>query len=60
MSIKVVKSRCPENHRCPVVNYCPTGAISQNGYSAPEINMEKCTSCGRCTMVCPSGAIQGR
>ncbi len=58
MAITVVSYRCPKNHRCPAIRVCPAGAMSQNGYSAPIVDESKCTNCGRCTRVCPTGAIQ--
>ncbi|MCF7833254.1 MAG: 4Fe-4S binding protein [Candidatus Marinimicrobia bacterium] len=50
--IQVREEYCPQNHRCPVISRCPIGAISQNGYSAPIIDQEKCTDCGICTRSC--------
>ncbi len=44
---------CPQNHHCPSIRVCPVGAIVQhNPNSAPEIDEEKCTSCGICTNSC--------
>lgn len=49
----VVKTeRCPQNHRCPAVQVCPVGALSQKGFSAPVIDYETCTSCGKCARYC--------
>ena len=48
----VVKQRCPQNHHCPVINSCPTGAISQVGLKAPVIDYKLCTSCGKCVRYC--------
>lgn len=50
--IEIRKEHCPKNHPCPVVRRCPVGAISQEGYGAPIIDMEKCTDCGICTRSC--------
>jgi hypothetical protein len=36
--ITVVKSYCPQNHPCPTVRLCPTGAIIQRGNAAPEVD----------------------
>lgn len=53
--IAVNKSTCPQNHPCPVVRLCPTGAITQPDiYSAPVVDQSKCTECMRCTMACGS------
>ena len=57
MSVKVVTSRCPQNHKCPAIRVCPFNAITQKGYSAPVIVLEKCVSCGKCTSFCPMGAL---
>lgn len=59
MSVIVVdESRCPQNHPCPVVRYCPTGAIKQRSWnSAPEIDKENCKNCGLCVRVCGYGAF---
>jgi len=58
MSILIHASRCPQNHRCPAMKHCPTGAITQNGYAVPVIDPEKCIECGKCVMVCPTGAME--
>lgn len=55
--IKTDKTRCPQNHPCPLTGICPVGAISQDGFSAPEIDHEKCVSCGRCVNSCPYQAL---
>ena len=58
-TIIVEESRCPQNHPCPVVGYCPTGAIKQKSWnSAPEIDRENCLNCGRCVNFCGYGAFQ--
>lgn len=44
---------CPQNHPCPALSYCPTGAISQEDiFSAPSIDQELCTGCEQCVRVC--------
>ncbi|MGD9978199.1 MAG: 4Fe-4S binding protein [Bacteroidales bacterium] len=58
-AIIVEESRCPQNHPCPAVHYCPTGAIRQRSWnSAPEIDREDCMSCGRCINFCGFGVFQ--
>lgn len=57
MTIKINKERCPQNHPCPSVRICPTGALTQKGFNAPEIDKEKCIECMRCVSYCPTGAI---
>jgi Fe-S-cluster-containing hydrogenase component 2 len=54
---KVVGSRCPQDHPCPLVRVCPTGAISQAGFAAPVIDEEKCVECGLCAASCGYRAI---
>lgn len=56
--ITIDKNRCPQNHRCPSINVCPVGAISQNGFELPVINQELCVECGKCIKFCPRKAIQ--
>lgn len=49
--IKVDENRCPKNHYCPITNIC--SAITQKDInSAPVIDKEKCTKCGRCVNLC--------
>ncbi|MBN1758520.1 MAG: hypothetical protein JW863_09395 [Chitinispirillaceae bacterium] len=44
--IVVRKEFCSQNHSCPV------GAISQNGFSAPVVDDEKCICCCKCVKRC--------
>lgn len=57
MILAVKKSRCPQNHSCPSVRVCPVGALSQKGYAAPVVDMEKCIKCGKCERFCPMRAL---
>lgn len=57
MSIFVNKNRCPQNHPCPSVRVCPTGALIQKGFRAPTVEEAKCISCQKCVKFCPMGAI---
>ena len=57
MAVIIKKDRCPQNHPCPMVRSCPTGAIVQDGMNAPEIDEEKCIDCGKCVKGCPMGAF---
>ena len=58
MKITVNKRFCPQNHPCPSVRVCPVGALSQKGFGAPEIDYNKCVSCGKCVRYCPMGAFE--
>lgn len=58
LKMTVVKSRCPQNHRCPAIRVCPVDAITQKGYDAPKIDQEKCIKCGKCVKFCPMGALK--
>ncbi len=53
----VIGNRCPQNHPCPLVRACPTGAISQEGFAAPVIDEEKCIECGLCAVSCGYRAV---
>ena len=55
LSIKV--ENCPQNHKCPAVNICPVGALSQQDFSAPAIDREKCIARGKCSTFCPKKAL---
>lgn len=57
MSLVVNTSRCPQNHPCPSVKVCPVGALSQKGFSAPLVDMDKCIKCGKCVNFCPKRAL---
>ena len=54
----VIKEKCPQDHACPALSHCPTQAIVQHGYQAPEVLREKCIACGKCAKVCPKKALQ--
>jgi ferredoxin len=55
--LKVIKSRCPQNHNCPSMRVCKPGALTQKGFSAPEVDQALCISCGKCVRFCPMGAL---
>ncbi len=57
MSMTINVARCPQNHPCPMVRFCPTGAITQQGMKAPTIDADKCIDCGKCIKGCPMGAF---
>ncbi|HUW64233.1 MAG TPA: 4Fe-4S binding protein [Spirochaetia bacterium] len=52
--------RCPQNHSCPSVRICPVGALKQEGYKAPAVDMDKCIECEQCVSFCPMKAIKSR
>ena len=55
--LKIIIEKCPQNHKCPAVNVCPVGALSQEGFSAPKIDYGKCIKCGKCSNFCPKKAL---
>lgn len=57
--MRVDSARCPQNHSCPAVRFCPEGAIEQRGNGLPVINKDKCAECGACVSFCPMHAIEG-
>ncbi|MEG1896132.1 MAG: 4Fe-4S binding protein [Oscillospiraceae bacterium] len=57
MAIKVIVSKCPQNHPCPAVKVCPVGALVQEGFKAPTVVEDKCISCGKCSNFCPKKAL---
>ena len=40
--LKIIIENCPQNHKCPAVNVCPVGALSQKDFEAPIIDYDKC------------------
>lgn len=57
MSYYVSKNRCPQSHRCPMIRHCPVGAITQDGYTLPVIDKDKCIECGLCEQICNLNAV---
>ncbi len=55
--LAVNERRCPQNHRCPSVQICPTGALKQKGFAAPVVDQDACVLCGKCVRFCPMGAL---
>lgn len=56
-SLVVKMARCPQNHPCPSVKVCPVDALSQKGFQAPTVDLDKCIKCGKCSNFCPMGAL---
>lgn len=56
--LTVIKARCPQNHPCPSVRVCPTGALRQTGFAAPTVDQDACIRCAKCVRFCPKGALQ--
>ncbi len=55
--LDIILKNCPQNHKCPAVNICPVGALSQEGFNAPIIDHNKCIKCGKCSNFCPKKAL---
>jgi ferredoxin len=60
MALTINPSSCPQNHRCPIMQVCPVGAISQDDYRLPVIDESLCTECGKCTKYCPMRAVENK
>lgn len=58
MALTIDALRCPQNHRCPLVDSCPAGAISQQGHALPVIDADLCVECGECTLRCGRQAVR--
>ena len=57
MAICIDATRCPQNHRCPLLTLCPVGAITQEGNGLPVIDEMRCIACGKCVKYCGMQAI---
>jgi len=57
MKLQVIKNRCPQNHLCPALKVCPTGALKQEGFKAPTVDEDLCTKCNKCSRFCPMNAL---
>ena len=55
--LNIIVEKCPQNHKCPAVETCPVGALSQNKFEAPVVDLNKCIRCGKCSNFCPKKAL---
>lgn len=55
--LEILTENCPQNHRCPAVKICPSGALSQKDFNAPVADYDKCIRCGKCASVCPKKVL---
>jgi Fe-S-cluster-containing hydrogenase component 2 len=51
--ITVRADLCPQNHSCPSLYVCPTGALVQIGHKVPKVIEADCIDCSACTQTCP-------
>ncbi len=40
-----------------MIDQCPVGAISQQGFSLPVIDADLCIECGHCAEICGRNAV---
>ena len=57
MALLIDPIKCTQDHKCLVLNFCPSLAISQIGYNMPIVDAKKCFECRNCTYYCPNEAI---
>lgn len=54
---------CDRSPACPARRVCPNGAIVPRiggphpGYDGYEVDASRCSGCGICARVCPTGAV---
>lgn len=56
-NLKIIIENCPQNHKCPAINVCPVGALSQKDFEAPKVDYNKFIKCGKCSTFCPRNAL---
>ena len=49
---------CWHCDHCKPAESCPANALERNAEGLLFVNEEKCTGCGNCVQLCPSGAIK--
>lgn len=55
MPIKVLAKKF-KKHKCPSIESCPVGALTQKDENSPPIvDATKCIECELCTTACPNG-----
>ena len=57
IKLRIIEDNCPQNHKCPAVNDCPVGALSQKSFEVPTIDYDKYIRCGKCSNICPKKAL---
>lgn len=58
MTLYVDPAICPQNHKCPLIEICPVGAISQIDFNLPKIDKNVCIECTECMETCPMKAVR--
>lgn len=57
MAYKIDPEKCPQNHKCVMVDVCPVEAITQVGFGLPVIDEDSCIECGACAEICGKQAV---
>ena len=56
-NLKIIIENCPQNHKCPAINVCTVGSLSQKDFEDPKVDYNKCIKCGKCSTFCPRHAL---
>lgn len=55
MAIKILSKKF-KKHKCPAIESCPVGALTQKDVNSPPIvNSSLCIECGICVTACHNG-----
>jgi len=58
MAVKFNPKKCIKHQTCPAAAACPMQALVQKkSGDYPNVDEEKCVSCGLCVSLCPNGAL---